>query len=1210
MLQAGARWLLGPIISGATQETIDQARDGAHQTVEKSAQTFFINLLKQSPPILVKLHQAIEMIEPGKENEDVKRVEEAFNAYLKPSSRPPKQASEKEEVGSDTEELTEFEDESFNENKPTPAVDPLKKASQLNESEIAELQHLIDVLKQALPTPPNDDTVNTTNSTSNNNESTAPAGKPLLRDKPIASFQEAKKQLDDYLLKLIGEKSGMLQHAMTQLTEALTSRGGTFDSFATSIRTSMAAALADPAPKEVIDAEAKMSALLVSMRNSSEHNIEPAKVALNKLVTSTGYSKLPFSEGALDHFHKINKAFQDNQPLLLTDIERTHQYLFDLRCNASGLVPRVLLSALDTGIKQLAGLFGLNIVASAEEGELKKESELDKALAGSAIGHPAAAPSDTSSKPKPIDLRSVTERIQEQRALFVQNAFRTALAFRTISWCPEAQSKNFAKTAIDIVKSTQKDTHDVFIGDLRQSINKSGWNFYKRWGAKFEILTTQSMLEYFLARITDKVFEAIEKSIPVDTAEARERLLDSGICYLIDDLSAINEIYEVINREEGHTAGIEAVIDAKLKDHRLYGKLQPANVESKFFRQLLLDYVPEVSFRTFLSRKLENFRFSNSYFILRLFNLVLALVTNIVWALLFPIVYVIDQIATFLLRALVKFTPLPNLIRNKLFTGDQKSKFGKAYSHAINSVLLTKLKEIEASLKAPPSGTDSKATDSRFVGEILSETAKGNVQKLVANISLLLENQRYRTYTQLRTDKASQPFQSVNTISRLSLTIFGIDLNIKSAASEEAAKQLASVLSSLLRKDQIEELLCSTLKSVNESLLSTETVSDSHRANTESALFGQLHQIVNTIIRQAIEGQLQPELRYQAYVDKFMGNVKMACGHLTAITDFSKETSSSLTEKKNALLRDFTRLRTSLVTDIGNTKNHPLDKLLAASIEPLCAFFNRNIQPLITQLGAMESTIAKLQEKQNRLEALHKLAEQIPTSEALLSNNLEEIQKLADGLATEADLKDLLISIPDIRKGLLEQYNKKRSLEDLASAYFLKEATIEALHIDDIDKIELKNRLAEKKVPEYARALANNKYRVNFDPFKTFIEALSEKKVAVAQELKAAETKKKKHLEEVQKQIQAFKELAEKPTTFKCQPVHFLKYVSNEQVRFTILQIITNLVAAEILPDVKQAPASASKGYLNAFFVSRMMSRAVGNVLPITTIPPYNAGRA
>ena len=85
-----------------------------------------------------------------------------------------------------------------------------------------------------------------------------------------------------------------------------------------------------------------------------------------------------------------------------------------------------------------------------------------------------------------------------------------------------------------------------------------------------------------------------------------------------------------------------------------------------------------------------------------------------------------------------------------------------------------------------------------------------------------------------------------------------------------------------------------------------------------------------------------------------------------------------------------------------------------------------------------------------------------------------------------------------------------------------------------------------------------------------------------------------------------FKEKAEKLPPFKCKSVHLLRYVSNDQIRFTILQIITNLVSAEILPDVKQAPSSASKGYLIDFFLNRIMSRSMSILLPKTLIPPIN----
>ncbi len=524
------------------------------------------------------------------------------------------------------------------------------------------------------------------------------------------------------------------------------------------MRTSIAAALADPAPDQVIEAEAAMSALLVEMRKSSSQPrgqlFTKAGETFQKFLSWDKYATLPLDDAKRGYFVTIGAAF-DQEHITLDQVEKAHQLLFNLRCETSGLVQRIMLRALETAVLQATSLFGLNAGEPEGEPAPKKESELDKAL-----GPQAAAP--PMEQPVPVDKRPVQDRIQEERDKFVKNAMRTALAARAQTWCPASDSISFSKRMTGLIKTSQAEQQDVFVQRLFQEIDNSKWRFPRRWGAKLEVLTWQGIIDYFVSKFTDNVFEKLDSSIP-PTKEAREQVLDRLICHFNNDLAAINEIYDVMSKETGHTASIETVLDKKLKHPGLHGKLTSDQVENEFIRKILLNFVPEISLRSFLTHKLEQIRFSKNYLILRFFNLFLALITNLIWAALFPILFLIDKSITYFILGLVKFTPVPSLIRKKFRTVDQKAALKSAYSHAINSVLLAKLKEVEASLKTAPSSENAPQSN-EFVGEILSETAKGNINQLVSNLSLLLENQRFKTFCQMRTDKASQPFQSINTI--------------------------------------------------------------------------------------------------------------------------------------------------------------------------------------------------------------------------------------------------------------------------------------------------------------------------------------------------------------------------------------------------------------------------------------------------------------
>ncbi len=166
-------------------------------------------------------------------------------------------------------------------------------------------------------------------------------------------------------------------------------------------------------------------------------------------------------------------------------------------------------------------------------------------------------------------------------------------------------------------------------------------------------------------------------------------------------------------------------------------------------------------------------------------------------------------------------------------------------------------------------------------------------------------------------------------------------------------------------------------------------------------MYNKLLSIVKLTIRNAIEGQLQPEVRYQGYADQFIGNVKLACRILTE-ADYSKETHSSITEKKSTLLQDFDGLRKSVNTEIGMTKTHPLSSLQETYIEPLCAFLNKQLQPLILELQTYETNVEQTNSKMTQLNAILALARQIPSNEAALPQKLAELSKLTESLETRA----------------------------------------------------------------------------------------------------------------------------------------------------------------------------------------------------------------
>ncbi len=1165
-------------IARTTSYLLGGVLEEANSAVDQKKINFFTDLLKRSPTILVDLHNlAISTSFPFPAK--LKVIRDLFNTFSQKTNgrTSPSENGRKVEKEEEHDDFVVLKVETPKTN-PTPTPAPttqavpeiISKASELTQEEIESISKWIQELEKMDQT----------------------------------DFETKILAFDQFICDLISKKSGILQTTLQQLNSDIFSFNGTLDQFARYLKTTLASAITDPAPTEVVHCVSAFKELIEEYKKgTSPHQEAPKKAAseaLSKLMQASMYDSLPITAEQKMVLQKFSEALKrTGNGLEVSEMEKIYQdILLPLQAKTSGLMPRIILSLFETVFKQLnLGMGG----ATDEKPELiapPKETPLDKAL--NKIRTPKANVDEEKRKrekeAREKELkRPVVDRINEQKNLFNQNTVETILGSISLA-CLSDPSQPQMIDIIESARTQSKSVNEI----LYQTIQSSSSPSWRKLAAKCTIFFLRRVTEFYVIGFMDSFFTQLQENIP-DSKQKSDKALFSSIRCLNDDLSAINDTYRGIAEiKEPLSAALETCVKAHLQAPGYYAAYIPEKIETEFVKKVVDEFTPRTEIRRFLINKLNNLRLSSPSLFAKACNFLLAIITGIISLPIQFIFYIIDKVLSFIIVWTLKHFHIPSYLRTTLRTSGEKAVFDDVYAHTLNKALLENLQQIWDSLEAPPVSSEKvrpKEPNPKIPTEPLPQVVKDALSSLVKHIFELLQNQRLDTHRENRADKSSQAHGNIDTLFKFSALAFGFDPNIVSTASEAAADELASTLAASLKKEKLQELLYDTLKNLNDTLYTkSKAVTEGEMTLTEKDMYDKLYAIVKKTIRLAIEAELNPQIRYQAYADNFVTRLQ------TKADLFSSEMQKNIdaTVRRNLWESFVLELKEMEKVDERNT-NSETRAAFESYISSISEILNETIDPLISGIQKQEEIIKSISQQQTHLTNLSANLEALKQPQPDVKKQTEEFQTTLsklEGLELESIHSSSKTAFTELQK----QINLRTSLEQLQFGKRGLQTLIEKASIEDQERTDLKSKTTKEDFDGALNAL-KEKYALKFGDIDTLVAKISQLNKIAADTLKEANEFLEQRNQELLKSIFALGQTAKALPKIECRSDSLLQKLPADW-RPKVKDMIVNIVSSLIHLSLKETPSITKKNYVFGFVLNRSMTRTmVGIDLPVKYIP-------
>ena len=1171
------------LIARTTSYLLGGVLEEANSAVDQKKINFFTDLLKRSPPILVDLHNLAASTTfpfPSK----LKVIRELFNTFSQKTNgnTSPSEMERRVEKKEEHEDFivlsVETPKTSTTPTPPTTQTVPemISKASELNAEEIESISKWIQELEKLQQT----------------------------------EFEKKLPAFDQFICDLITKKSGILQTTLNQLNSDIFSFNGTLDQFARYLKTTLAAAITDPAPREVINCVTAFKDLIEEYtKATSPHQDAPKKTAseaLYKLLQASFYDSLPLTAEQRQSLQKFSEQLKKSgNGLDVKDMEKIYlEILLPLQAKTSGLMPRIILSLFETLFKQLnLGLGG----ATAEKPAMiapAKETPLDNAL--NKIRTPKATVDDEKRKKEKEDRekelkRPVEERINEQKDLFNQNTVETILGSISLACLSDPSQPQM----IDIIETSRtqvKSVNEI----LYQKIEGSTSPYWRKLAAKCTIIFLRRVTEFYVISFMDSFFTKLQENIP-DTKQRREKALFSSIQCLNDDLSAVNEVYTSLATQTGFTASPETCVKAQLKNVSYYGGYKSEDIETEFVKKVIDEFTPRTEIRRFLINKLNNLRLSSPSSFAKLCNFILAFFTWVISIPVHALFYVLDKVLSFIILWTLKHFHIPSYLRTTLRTSGEKAVFDDVYAHSVNKALLEKLQQICDSLEAPSPSVEKappKEPPPKIPTEPLPQVVKDALSALVKNIFELLQNQRLDTHRENRADKSSQAHGNVDTLFKFSALAFGFDPNIVSTASEAAADELASTLAASLKKEQLQELLYDTLKNLNDTLYTKgKAVTEGEMTLTEKDMYDKLYAIVKKTIRLAIEAELNPQIRYQAYADNFVTRLQTKADSFCV--EMKRDIDAPARRKLwESFVLEMQEMKKTADSDERNT-NSETRAAFEAHISSIAQILTEPIDPIISQIQKQEEVIRSISQQKIHLTSLLSNLEALKQPQPDVKKQTDEFQTTLSKLES-LDIENIQSSSRKAFSELQRQINLKAELEQLVFGKRGLTVLIEKASIEESEKTDLKSKTTKDEF-DLALSALKEKYAVKFDDIDALKEKIGALHKAAEETLLEANEFLQKQNQELLKGIATLAQTSKDLPKIECHSDSLLQKLPADW-RPKVKDMIVNIVSSLIHLSLKETPSSTKKNYVFGFVFNRSVARTmVGIDLPVKYIPILKA---
>jgi len=330
-------------------------------------------------------------------------------------------------------------------------------------------------------------------------------------------------------------------------------------------------------------------------------------------------------------------------------------------------------------------------------------------------------------------------------------------------------------------------------------------------------------------------------------------------------------------------------------------------------------------------------------------------IPSLAWTRYFFFQPVIDRV----LRKTISGVVLPSLVQSS------KSSLGvgSSYLHIINEQILNKLYEIQDGLKEHKEPADDMPD--------LSLMTKEPFNKMIEGVFGVLDQRMADNGHSVNLTKKMQP-------GVLGEAVEKVDELLVSTVKETAKKQVTSLAQTFTQKDVLEELLWTSLTSLNDSFKPNTKPTLEEMKETEEKMFKALKELVTLAVTEAVEDQLHPAEGIQRAADSYVRHLKqkVAAFELAASSERDVAKLRTLHDKLFREIEDLEKKAKTETNDPTMVAIHEVEKAFLA--------ISKKLSDKMKTLNELENQRLQAQRTVEALEMLQRILA-IPDSKKLLS---------------------------------------------------------------------------------------------------------------------------------------------------------------------------------------------------------------------------------
>lgn len=463
----------------------------------------------------------------------------------------------------------------------------------------------------------------------------------------------------------------------------------------------------------------------------------------------------------------------------------------------------------------------------------------------------------------------VEQEILTQRQLLIQNTTQMAMAKTVLGWACGIQNLT-DQTIVSYMENANQYSTDfrvVIFNEIDKADNVSG---LRKFLAKACYMLLEPIVGFYVTHFTEN-FLAYFRSFLAEFNNGNFTL-NRSVKFLNGHLQMVGGAYSRAANDPEPSADIDDSMKHDLERPEFNGGMIPAELFVSVAEESIERFAPVSSLREKVSAALSSVRIDNDSKFAWL-NYPLAAATGLVTLTVAPIFFLIEWSGNALAKmALKKLVVDLKLVPSLVASTGHAIGMGEDYKHALNELMVRQLEEAWRLLTTHTDESASQFDISAFE-RTLSDITRADLKSFVSSLFLdlgytLHSDNRANLQAYVKGQSASSMPESLKAL----FEALGIPLDIQEEAKETTVKYLALLLSTVLKKETLNEFTLTSLTTLNQSCftLGGQRPSKEQMAATELRRNKLLGDIVNTAIRQAVNDKFYPMQRIQKEANQFI----------------------------------------------------------------------------------------------------------------------------------------------------------------------------------------------------------------------------------------------------------------------------------------------------------------------------------------------------